>query len=142
MSTRPSGAPEIDHIGRGWAFPVELTSAGGFRLISGGEELDAAIRVILGTAPGERVLRPDFGCAMWSATFAPLTDNTVGLVEQAVREALARWEPRIDLESVTGEPDPAEGRIVVTVSYRVRATNDHRNLVYPFYVIPREERLP
>jgi phage baseplate assembly protein W len=140
MTTPPVNVRQVDHVGRGWAFPLELTAGGGFRLVSGGDELDAAIRMILGTAPSERVLRPDFGCAMWSATFAPLTDNTVGLVEQAVRESLGRWEPRIDVEDVTGEPDHAEGCIVVTVSYRIRATNDHRNLVYPFYVIPQEER--
>lgn len=140
MSLDPAGVTAVDHVGRGWAFPLELSTGGGFRLVSGGAELDAAIRLILGTAPSERVLRPEFGCAIWSHTFAPLNDSTVGLVEQAVRESLERWEPRIDLEQVTAEADHEEARIIVTVAYHVRATNDHRNLVYPFYVIPREDR--
>ena len=138
MSTDPAGIAPVDHVGRGWAFPLELSASGAFRLVSGGAELDAAIRMILGTAPSERVLRPDFGCAMWAQSFAPLTDSTLGLVEQAVRESLERWEPRIDLEKVSTEADHENARILVTVTYRVRATNDHRNLVYPFYVIPRE----
>jgi phage baseplate assembly protein W len=134
--------PVVDHIGRGWSFPLRLSVNGGFRLVSGGEELDAAIRLILGTAPGERVLRPEFGCAMWQQTFAPLTPGTLGLVQQAAREALERWEPRIELESVSGELDHENAAIAITVHYRVLATNDHRSLVYPFYVIPREEGAP
>jgi phage baseplate assembly protein W len=142
MSADPALTTRTDHVGRGWSFPLELTSGGSFRLVSGAAELDAAIRLILGTRPGERVLRPDFGCAMWAQTFAPLTDSTVGLVVQAVREAVERWEPRVDLEQVHGEPDHEQACIAVTVEYRVRATNDHRSLVYPFYVIPREGHGP
>lgn len=134
--------PGTDHIGRGWSFPLRLTVGGDFGLVSGTEELDAAIRLILGTAPGERVLRPDFGCAMWLQTFAPLTPGTLGLVQEAAREALERWEPRIELESVTGELDHENACIAITVHYRVPATNDHRSLVYPFYVIPRDEARP
>jgi uncharacterized protein len=139
MSIESVGVRSVDHVGRGWAFPLDLTAAGGFRIVSGGAEIDASISMILGTAPGERVLRPDFGCAMWAQTFAPLNQSTVGLVEQSVREALDRWEPRIDVESVKGEADRDNDRVLVSVTYRVRATNDHRNLVHPFYVIPQEE---
>src|SRR4051794_35970207 len=133
MTVDPVHVRNGDHVGRGWAFPLDVTAAGGFRILSGGPELDASITMILGTAPGERVLRPDFGCAMWAQTFAPLNQSTVGLVEQAVREALDRWEPRIEVESVEGEADRGNDRILVSVTYRVRATNDHRNLVHPFY---------
>ncbi len=73
------------------------------RLVSGPDELDAAIRMILSTMPGERVMRPEFGCAMWNLLFAPLTAGTLGLIEQAVREALERWEPRIVLDRVDGD---------------------------------------
>jgi phage baseplate assembly protein W len=113
------------------------------QLFSGVEELDAAIRMILTTAPGERVMRPDFGCSMWEQVFAPINPNTLGLVEQSVREALARWEPRITLDAVTALPDPADDAVIrIEIEYHVRATNDHRNLVYPFYVIPHEEPAP
>jgi phage baseplate assembly protein W len=128
-----------DLIGAGWSFPVTLTPGGSIALNAGGQEIDASIRMILSTTPGERVMRPDFGCAMWEQLFAPLNPNTLGLVEQSVREALARWEPRIRLISVTAHPEQDSAAILIDIEYQVRATNDHRNLVYPFYTIPREE---
>lgn len=131
-----------DFVGSGWGFPAAISRGGAVRLMHGSEELDGAIRMILSTMPGERVMRPDFGCAMWSLVFAPLTSGTVGLVEQAVREALARWEPRIDVDRVDALPDQATGTIFIELAYRVRATNDTRNLVFPFYTIPTEERAP
>ena len=132
-----------DLIGSGWSFPVRLTPGGSVQLFSGGEEIDAAIRMILTTAPGERVMRPDFGCSMWEQVFARVNPNTLGLIEQSVREALARWEPRITLDDVTARPDDNDNAIVqIDIEYHVRATNDHRNLVFPFYVIPHEEPAP
>ena len=134
-----AGGDGTDFIGSGWSFPVRITATGAVRLVSGAEELDAALRLILSTAPGQRLMRPDFGCSMWEQVYAPLTPDTLGLVEQAVREAVERWEPRVVLDRVEAVPDPEEAAIHVEVDYRVAATNDRRNLVYPFYVIPREE---
>ena len=131
-----------DFIGTGWAFPAAITRNGAVRLVSGVEEIDAAIRMILSTVPGERVMRPDFGCAMWEMLFAPITATTLGLIEQHVRTALERWEPRIDLTSVTAAGDQADGAVRITLSYRIRSTNDTRNLVFPFYTIPTEEPAP
>ena len=131
-----------DLIGSGWAFPAQITPGGGVRLVGGGDEVDAALRMILTTAPGERVMRPDFGCAMWRQVFAPVNATTLGLVEQSVREAIARWEPRVELISVAASPGDDGARIDIEIAYRVRATNDHRNLVYPFYAIPGEEPAP
>lgn len=131
-----------DLIGSGWSFPVRLTPGGSVRLVSGAEEIEAAIRMILTTAPGERVMRPDFGCAMWEQVFAPINPNTLGLIEQSVREALARWEPRITLDSVTAMAGEDEAVVKIEIEYHIRATNDHRNLVFPFYVIPHEEPAP
>jgi phage baseplate assembly protein W len=128
-----------DLIGSGWAFPAELTPGGSVRLVGGGEEIDAALRMILTTAPGERVMRPDFGCAMWEQVFAPVNPDTLGLIEQSVREAVTRWEPRITLDAVSAVPDDDGAAVRIQIEYRVRATNDYRNLVYPFYVIPQEE---
>jgi hypothetical protein len=137
-----SGVRRDDFIGSGWAFPAAISRTGSVRLVSGVEEVDAAIRMILSTVPGERVMRPDFGCAMWELLFAPLTAGTLGLVEQAVREALERWEPRIALQSVVATRDQPTGTVTITIGYRVRATNDVRNLVFPFYTIPTEEPAP
>jgi uncharacterized protein len=126
-------------IGRGWAYPCTLTPGGAVQLHDGGAELDAAIAMIIATAPGERVMRPEFGCAIWENLFDPVNAGTLGLMEQAVREAVARWEPRVEVESVVGVP-AGDGCVELTLGYRVRATNDYRNLVYPFYVIPQEVR--
>jgi phage baseplate assembly protein W len=131
-----------DFIGNGWAFPAAINRNGSVRLVTGTEEVDAAIRMILSTVPGERVMRPDFGCSMWEQLFAPLTSGTLGLIEQAVREALERWEPRIELESVSSVGDQQNGAVHITVAYRLRSTNDVRNLVFPFYTIPTEEPAP
>ena len=131
-----------DFIGTGWAFPAGISRTGSVRLVSGVDEVDAAIRMILSTVPGERVMRPEFGCAMWQMLFAPLTAGTLGLVEQAVREALERWEPRIALQSVIATGEQATGTITITIGYRIRSTNDVRNLVFPFYTIPTEEPAP
>ena len=126
-----------DLVGRGWAYPCALTPGGTVQLRGGGAELDAALTMIIATAPGERVMRPDFGCAVWQHLFEPIDARTIGLMEQAVREAVARWEPRVELESVVGMP-AGPGVVELNLSYRVKATNDYRNLVYPFYVIPQE----
>src|SRR3954465_5056967 len=106
-----------DFIGNGWAFPAGINPNGSARLVSGNEEVDAAIRMILSTVPGERVMRPDFGCAMWEQLFAPLTASTLGLIEQSVREALERWEPRIDLQAVEADGEQSTGTVHITVAY-------------------------
>jgi phage baseplate assembly protein W len=128
-----------DLIGSGWAFPGQITPGGSVRLVSGGEEIDAALRMILTTAPGERVMRPDFGCSMWEQVFAPVNPSTLGVIEQAVYDAVARWEPRVELTSVDAIPGDDGSMISIEITYQVKATNDHRNLVYPFYVIPQEQ---
>ena len=132
-------AGPTDFIGSGWAFPARITPTGAVRLATGHEEIEGALRLILGTAPGQRLMRPEFGCSMWEQVYAPLTPATLGLVEQAVRDAVAQWEPRVVLDRVEAVADPDEGAIHVRLDYRLVATNDRRNLVYPFYVIPREE---
>lgn len=128
-----------DFVGRGISFPMRVDQSGTIAMTSGSDDIDASIRVVLLTAPGERVMRPLFGCRIWELMFEPINANTLGLMSDAVREAVGRWEPRVELEDVTVEPDAAQqGRVLINVRYRVRATNDRRNLVYPFYVIPRE----
>lgn len=131
-----------DFIGSGWAFPAAISRTGSVRLVGGVEEIDASIRMILSTVPGERVMRPEFGCSMWDQLFAPLTPGTLGLIEQAVREALARWEPRIEVSSVLATADQGNGTVHIALGYTIHSTNDIRNLVFPFYTIPTEEPAP
>jgi phage baseplate assembly protein W len=137
----PDGsAPDPSFIGRGFTFPMGVDHTGSIAMTSGPEDLDRAIHVVLATAPGERVMRPAFGCRIWELLFEPVNANTLGLMAQSVREAVAQWEPRVEIDDVVVNPDDRDTALVrIGVTYRVRTTNERRNLVYPFYVIPREE---
>ena len=129
-----------DFIGRGISFPLRVDQSGSIATSSGPEGIDSSLRVVLMTAPGERVMRPDFGCRIWELLFEPINANTLGMMAVAVREAVGRWEPRVELEDVRVVPDPGSvGQVLIHIDYVVRTTNDRRNLVYPFYVIPRED---
>ena len=117
---------------------MSITYSGNIAFGSG-DDCDAAIRMIIGTAPGERVMRPEFGCAIWELLFAPVNTSTIGQMEHAVRLALSQWEPRITVDDVRVELDPdTTARVFIHVDYHMNANNDRRNLVYPFYVIPEE----
>jgi uncharacterized protein len=128
-----------DIIGKGWAFPPRLDERGQIALVGGEQEIEQAIRIILNTSPGQRVMRPEFGCRLHELVFAPNNRQTAALAERFVREALGRWEPRIALERVAVAPDQRdEARLQIEVQYRIRATHSSRSLVYPFYLIPEE----
>lgn len=132
---------EADFIGRGIRFPLGVDQTGALAMTSGSDDIDRSIRMILSTARGERLMRPDFGCAIWDQLFEPVNANTLGLMAQAVRDAVGQWEPRAELEEVEVTPDDRDPSVVdIEIWYRVRTTNDRRNLVHPFYVIPREDQ--
>lgn len=134
-----TGVTDSGFLGTGWAFPVgpdpdHLDQ--GIRLVGGVDAIRRSIWLILGTAPGERVMRPDFGCAIHDAVFDPNDASTAGRVGRSVREALARWEPRIDVLDVYAVPDPEDRhRLLIEINYRVRSNNSRFNLVYPFYAV-------
>jgi phage baseplate assembly protein W len=129
----------VDFIGRGLAWPMRVDQSGSISLTNGAADLDSSVRLILLTAPGERLMRPEFGCRIHELVFEPINANTLGLMRHAVRQALAQWEPRITVEDVDVETDPnTSGLVQIHLGYRVRATNDRRNLVHPFYLIPHE----
>lgn len=128
---------ESDFIGTGWAFPLRTNSTGGIALVRGEREVVESIRLILGTAPGERPARPEFGCAIHELVFAPADAATAGQISYQVRVALERWEPRIVLDDVLIDFTEADrGTLFIDIRYRLRTDNDPRNLVFPFYVIP------
>lgn len=125
----------IAHFGSGWSFPVEPNAAGALSYEHDEAKIQQSILIILGTAQGERVMRPEFGSRLRDLVFAPLNSSTRSLVAKAITEALVKWEPRVDLLSVRPNDkasDPAT--LVVNIEYRVRATNSVFNLVYPFYL--------
>ena len=127
-------------VGSGIAFPLRVSPTGGLALASGDEEIAESIRLILGTSPGERPMRPDFGCPIHDYVFAPADASSIGMMGFEVRNSLARWEPRIDVQDVVVSQDEANPSLLyIDISYEVRDTNDPRNLVFPFYVIPDEE---
>ena len=128
-----------DFVGRGIMWPLGVDHSGSLAMSEGPESIASALRMILSTAPGERLMRPMFGCAIWNLLFEPINANTLGLMAEAVREAVGRWEPRVELDDVRVLPDHrAEGKVLIELDYITKATNDRRNLVFPFYVIPRE----
>jgi len=132
--------PDVSFIGRGIAWPMGVDHTGALRMSEGAGDLDRSIRVVIATAPGERVMRPEFGCKIWDMLFEPVTANLMGQMAQAVRDALAQWEPRVTVEDVEVRQDGNDHALVhIGVRYVIKSTNDKRNLVYPFYVIPREE---
>lgn len=129
-----------EFIGRGWSFPLRVDRSGGIAMAGREREIEEAIRIILATAPGERPMRPDFGCGIHDYVFAPADATTAGTLAFEVTRALERWEPRIDVIDVTVDVDEGDRSVLyITVTYSVRRTNDPRNLVFPFYVIPSEE---
>ena len=128
-----------DFIGRGFPFPLRIDERGSMALVGGVEELERSMTVVISTAPGERPFRPRFGCRIWELMFEPINEATMGLMEMYVEEALRMWEPRVDIEEILVEPASVDGAVMISISYVVRATNDRRNLVYPFYTIPPEE---
>jgi len=129
-----------EFVGHGWSFPLGVGRGGGIAMVAGDDDVERAIRIVLSTAPGERPMRPEFGCGIHQYVFAPADAGTAGALAFEVSRALERWEPRIDVLGVDVDIDPDDQSVLyLTLTYAVRGTNDPRNLVFPFYVIPTEE---
>jgi hypothetical protein len=130
----------VDFIGRGLAFPIRTDATGSIALVGGEREIVESIRLILATSPGERPMRPEFGCAIHDLVFAPADAATAGQIAYQVRLSLERWETRITLTDVlVGFDEVDRGTLLIDVRYTLRGSNDPRNLVFPFYVIPPHE---
>lgn len=124
-----------DFLGVGWKFPLQVTPQGGIAQSSYEQRIEESIYLILGTAKGERVMLPAFGCGIHDLVFEPNNSLTRSLVVNRVREALVKYEPRIDVLEVETETMPEqENLLLIRVSYRIRANNVLNNLVYPFYI--------
>jgi phage baseplate assembly protein W len=124
-----------DILGAGFQFPVRSDGRGGIAMARQEGGIEESIRVILGTPQGERRMRPMFGSRIHELVFAPNNASTWGLMQQYVEEALAWWEPRIEVLNVDAAPDASDAsRLLVNILYKVKATSDERTLVYPFYL--------
>ena len=129
-----------EFIGAGWGFPMRTDATGSIALVSHDREIEESIRLIVGTAPGERPMRPEYGCAIHDYVFASIDPDTTGRIAGEVRASLVRWEPRIEVLGVDVTVDPKDQTLVyIDIRYAVGDTNDPRNLVFPFYTIPAEE---
>ena len=123
------------YIGTGWSFPVGPDSSGKIKLVTGNEDIEQAIHIILDTSPGERVMRPLFGCRAKDMVFESIRPETMTMMSDAVQQALTLWEPRIIVRNVRIERDPdRETALVCVIEYEINATHDTRNIVHPFYI--------
>jgi len=126
---------EAGFLGRGWAFPIVADAAGRIAYAAGEDAIESAIEIILGTSPGERVMRPEFGCGIWELVMEPNTAQLHGRLQARVRDALVRWEPRIDVLEIRIESPPEKKNVLlIRIDYRIRANNAAYNLVYPFFL--------
>lgn len=126
-------------LGTGWAFPVQTNGRGEIATVSGEKDIEQAIRIILGTRPGERIMRPTFGCRAHELIYEPMDATTSSLLKSYVNEALEFWEPRILILSVEVYTDEeTEGAVFVDIQYRIKSTHDVRSIVFPFYLVGEE----
>jgi phage baseplate assembly protein W len=127
------------HVGQGLAFPLQVNPRGAIALVTGANDIEQSIRVILGTRPGERVMRPTFGCRAHELMFDLRDATTSSLIKKHVSDALRFWEPRIDVLGIeTFLDDSMDSAILVEISYRIKATHDTRSIVYPFFLASEE----
>ncbi len=140
MTTREASfGGQSPFVGAGFAFPLRTGPTGAFGLVHGHQELEESMRIVLGTAVGERPRRPEFGCGIHDLVYETADADLAARVALEVKASLARWEPRIDVRSVHVTPDQDRPELLyIDVHYAVRETNDARNLVVPFYAIPEE----
>lgn len=132
MSARAAARP---FLGLGLAFPIAVTPTGALALASDEEKIAQSIELILGTATGERLMRPDFGCGVHDQVFAPNDAATIGRIVDEVRRAVVSFEPRIDVLDVSAEFAPERPNLLlIRIDYRIRQNNAITNLVYPFFV--------
>jgi len=124
-----------DFLGVGWRYPVATDPlTGDIALSRYDRDVKEAIKIVLETAPGERVMRPRFGCGIHDLVFEEINATTLTAIEASVRDALVTHEPRIELLNVTVDPrDALDGMLVIAIDYRLRRTNQEDNLVFPFF---------
>ncbi len=135
----PAISDDRKFLGTGLAFPLQINPRGGLALASSTNDIEQAIRIILETVPGERVMRPEFGCRAKELIFAQRNAATETLLLTYVQQALGRWEPRIEVIDVVVSNDPSlDGAWLVTIHYEIKATHDERSIVHPFYILNEE----
>jgi len=129
-----------DFTGWGFDFPVGVNPQGGMRMVTGAENVERSIRLIIGTAYGERPMRPEFGCGIHDLVFEPSSVSLAARMAMSIKTSLARWETRADIINVSVTFDPADTSLInILVTYSLKGSYSPRNLLVPFYRIPTEE---
>jgi phage baseplate assembly protein W len=132
--------PENPFVGTGWAYPIGPNAVGGIAMVRGVDEIEQAMYLILSTTPGERPMRPEFGCPLMDYVFEPVNSSITGRIARTVEESLDRWEPRVAIEQVEVHISSDNPNCVfIDISYVIKGTYDERSLVFPFYVIPETD---
>ena len=132
------GGNQRDFLGVGWKFPLQVTPGGQIAQARYEQRIEESIYLILSTAKGERVMLRDFGCGIHDRVFAPNDSVVLSTVVSEVREALVRFEPRIDVLDITAESAADEQNLLlIRIDYRIRANQALGNLTYPFYINER-----
>lgn len=127
-------------LGRGIAFPPRLSDRNKLALVQGDDAIRRSLYLIIYTVPGERVMRPDFGCQIHELVFDPANDQTAVTAARYVREAIERWEQRIDVTAVDVDPVPGDqGQLIINIKYQHRNTPGENTLIYPYYLNPGEQ---
>ncbi len=131
-----------DFLGTGWAFPLAFEPSGAVAVTRGEDRIEQAMRLILATYPGERPMRPQWGCTLRDHVFGGTGPENIAAITHCVRTALEKWEPRAAVAEVLVTPRPEqEGLLHLDIRYTVRGVNSPRNLVFPFYTIPEHEEV-
>ena len=128
------------YLGTGLSFPLRTDARGQIAMGTGSQDIEQAIRIIISTRPGERVMRPTFGCRAHEMIFEPRSPTTISLLQEYVYEALRIWEPRINVLKVNVTADDSDaGALVAEIEYQIKATHDIRSIVYPFFIEDAQE---
>ena len=127
-------------LGNGLNFPLRTDARGQVALVTGAEDIEQSIRIILGTRQGERVMRPTFGCRAHELLFEPRSAATASLMQEYVHQSLRMWEPRIEVKGVNVVFDDSNpGALLAEIEYSIKATHDTRSIVYPFFIEDEQE---
>jgi uncharacterized protein len=130
----------MSFLGNGLSFPLRINARGQVALVTGSQDIDQSIRIILSTRQGERVMRPTFGCKANELLFEPRSAATASMLQEYVHQALRMWEPRIEVQQVNVRDDDVyPGALLAEIEYEIKATHDTRSIVHPFYIADEPE---
>jgi phage baseplate assembly protein W len=126
-------------LGTGWSFPPTFSrNSYSIEMVSDDLDIRQSLWVLFSTSVGERVMLPEYGSSLWQMLFRNVTTTLMTQIEEIVSNAVLYWEPRIDVDSVSVQPDASQdGLVLITLSYTIRKTNARNNLVYPFYLLEK-----